>query len=1052
MLSRVAAVMAPRTHNRRGVTGSSGRRREGGESEPPRPNMSRHHFCSALPLLILVVMMCCGAGGAAAADGSKTRNTIDPFTGTTPISFANWKVFKEEGSKITSLRVPSLVEVQGHVFAIAEARCKDGDKCSEVGFTGIASKYLGLSGVADPTEFSTADASIFGTDLLKEGSEVISTRNGIARPTTLVLGESVYMLLGNQNHKKPQVEGKNEPALLLVKGTVSDEGGTKKIRWNETHVVDPQGTGYSLSLTELIGGGGSGAILRDGALVFPMQAKDSDGERVLLSMSFDPSDEKWQLSSEATGKGCRDPTLVKWKEDEYDEILFMMAHCAGGYYDVYRSTPSGVSWYNLGEPINRVWGNSHDRTGYGVQSGSTTAIIEGKKVMLITAPVYSEENDKDNKQKGRLHLWVTDNARVYDVGPVSREGDDAAASSLLMNSGKENKELISLYENKKSDGSYNLVAVRLTEQLERIKEVVKRWKDLDSALQTRSYGSSGTVGLPTKGMCNGRVPTDGLVGFLSGNFSDNTWRDEYLGVNATVTNGEKRVPNGWTFKGPGAGAVWPVGDMGQTVPYYFANNKFTLVATVSIHEVPQSDSSPIPLIGVKMNDTKGTVLFGLSYTHDKKWLAIPENSGNAEDSDVWEPNKTYQVVLRMDFYSWSVLVDREEIHSTEYNTRLFNSHRISHFYIGGNSKDQSATGGHVTVTNVMLYNERLFDDNLRKLNASKVTIPSLGVEEQPTEQAANTGTLVASESKSVGGATSHEEFTEDDTDEQEEGIVDDLVPAAPSSTAVEGSSVPEPAIAAQSAENSHQENNAQLFEGEKSQQSTPTEEDNSIQQDSDVQPQDLQSEVLTEVADVEKSSEGNEEEMPEEEGGTNDMSGESTSSVAASLNMDTVAAPMYGEHQVQQSTELPAENDVRSTGTGTTDAEESLSLEAGGSNSERAMNSDSSLTPSKNDAETTSAENTDNISRTDGAEVSSEEGEEAPQTVDTPPGNTSTTPGDEAIPSTKDAARHSDNDIFNTSEVADLLSTALNHDSTVHVCVSRVLLLLLGLWGTAALC
>ncbi|EKF98207.1 trans-sialidase, putative, partial [Trypanosoma cruzi] len=219
----------------------------------------------------------------------------------------------------------------------------------------------------------------------------------------------------------------------------------------------------------------------------------------------------------------------------------MMAHCAGGYYDVYRSTPHGVSWYDLGEPINRVWGNSHDRKGYGVQSGSTTAIIEGKEVMLITAPVYAKEDNG----KGRLHLWVTDNARVYDVGPVSREDDDAAASSLLMKD--ENKELILLYENKKSGGAYNLVVVRLTEKLERIKEVVKTWKDLDSALQSCSSVSSTTVDALKKGMCKGPVPTDGLVGFLSGNFSDNTWRDEYLGVNATVTNGEKRVPNGLTF-------------------------------------------------------------------------------------------------------------------------------------------------------------------------------------------------------------------------------------------------------------------------------------------------------------------------------------------------------------------------------------------------------------------------------------------------------------------------------------------------------------------------
>ncbi|RNC44578.1 sialidase-like protein [Trypanosoma cruzi] len=1007
--------------------------------------MSRRVFTSAV-LLLLVLMMCCGSGTATAEQAGAA---VDPFTGTSPISFANWREFKESGGKITSLRVPGLVKVGNDVFAVAEALCgeKDGAGCC----AGIVSKHLNISG--DSMDILTSDISLFCMQLGDTTANNFGTTE-VLRPTTLVLGDSVYVLLGNQNHKKLQVEGTNERGLLLVKGTVSDESGTKKIKWNETHVVNPQHRGKSGSLTELIGGGGSGAVMRDGTIVFPMQAKNNDGTSVSLSMSFDPSDKKWELSSTRPGEGCRDPTLVKWEKYEDDERLFMMAHCAGGYYDVYRSTEDGVSWYTPGEPITRVWGNSHNRKGHGVQSGSTTAIIEGKEVMLITAPVYSKENDKENKQKGRLHLWVTDKARVYDVGPVSREEDDAAASSLLIKD--KNKELISLYENKRSDGAYNLVAVRLTEKLERIKEVVKTWEDLDGALQSCSSVSSATVDPRKKGMCNSPVPTERLVGFLSGNFSENTWRDEYLGVNATVTNGEKRreVPNGLTFKGSGAGAVWPVGDMGQTVPYYFANNKFTLVATVSIHEVPQ-DGSPVPLIGVRMNDTSSTVLFGLSYTHEKKWLAIPENSGDPEDVYVWEPNETYQVVLRMDDDDeWTVFVNRYEIRQKRYDESLFNSHRISHFYIGGDSKNQSATGGHVTVTNVMLYNEKLLSDNLYDLHASKVTIPSLSVEEQPTELVANTGTLVASESKSVESTTSHEKLNENDPDEQGENSADDPLPAASSSTVVAGSSVSEPAIAAEIAENSLPENNAQLSEGEESQQSTLHEVKESMQQDSDVQTKDLQSEESTEVTDVEKPSESNEEEMPEEEGEADDGSGGLTSPVTASLNMETVTGPAYGEHQVQQSIELPAENDeVRSTGTGTTDAKQSLSLEAGGSNSERAMNSDSSSTPSKSNAEPTSAENTDDVSRTEGAEVSSEDGGEMPQTVDTAPANTSTTPGDEAIPSTKGAARHSDNDIFNTSEFADLLSTALNHDSTVHGCVSRVLLLLLlGLWGSAALC
>ncbi|RNC36677.1 complement regulatory protein, partial [Trypanosoma cruzi] len=149
MLSRVAAVMAPRTHNRRRVTGSSGRRREGGESEPQRLNMSRRVFTSAV-LLLLVVMMCFGTGEAATAGGGKSSIAINPFTGTKRID-ATWQDVGIN-TESASLRVPSLVEVQGHVFAIAEARCKDEDKCSDVSFTGIASKYLGLNGDSGSTE------------------------------------------------------------------------------------------------------------------------------------------------------------------------------------------------------------------------------------------------------------------------------------------------------------------------------------------------------------------------------------------------------------------------------------------------------------------------------------------------------------------------------------------------------------------------------------------------------------------------------------------------------------------------------------------------------------------------------------------------------------------------------------------------------------------------------------------------------------------------------------------------------------------------------------
>ncbi|RNC35312.1 trans-sialidase [Trypanosoma cruzi] len=375
----------------------------------------------------------------------------------------------------------------------------------------------------------------------------------------------------------------------------------------------------------------------------------------------------------------------------------MMAHCVGGYYDVYMSTWNGYNWNPVGEPITRVWGNSHDRTGDGVQSGFTTATIEGKEVMLITAPVYPKGDNEGGK--GRLHLWVTDNARVHDVGPVSRKDDDAAASFLLV---KSEDELILLYEKRNGDRPYSLVAMRLTEQLERIESAVKTWKELDDAL---------------------RVPTEGLVGFLSSTLDGTAWKDEYLGVNAAVGGGVTSTESGVTLKG--AGAQWPVGDMGQTAPYYFTNNRFTLLATVSIHEVPKAGSIPIPLIGARLNDKDGTVLFWLSYTSERNWNFtlhkvefLVKPSGGVGN---WETNTAIRVAVQKNgAEEWFVYANGRIIYETEEeemarlrNADQFGPHRISHLFFGaGNKEDEE--GSHVTVADVLLHNDALFGDDLSK--------------------------------------------------------------------------------------------------------------------------------------------------------------------------------------------------------------------------------------------------------------------------------------------------------------------------------------------------
>ncbi|EKF98245.1 trans-sialidase, putative, partial [Trypanosoma cruzi] len=188
--------------------------------------------------------------------------------------------------------------------------------------------------------------------------------------------------------------------------------------------------------------------------------------------------------------------------------------------------------------------------------------------MLVTLPVYSKVEDNS---KGVLHLWLTDNTRIVDIGSVSGETEDAAISSLLYKSGDNNNGLIALYEKKKGDGesSPGMVSVRLTEQLKRVKDVLTTWKEVDERVSKLCPLSRATVSKSTDDGC-GAVVTDGLVGFLSGNLSDVTWKDEYLGVNATVKKGEvTSTENGMRFTGRGAWAEWPVGRQGDNQLYHF---------------------------------------------------------------------------------------------------------------------------------------------------------------------------------------------------------------------------------------------------------------------------------------------------------------------------------------------------------------------------------------------------------------------------------------------------------------------------------------------------
>ncbi|RNE96005.1 trans-sialidase, partial [Trypanosoma rangeli] len=666
------------------------------------PKMSWYLLSYSVLLLLFVLLTCCGSQAA----GSIPGTAINLFTGTTPITGAKWEEMQCVEGSFRSLRVPSLVEVDGAVFAVAEAQCKNGVNS----FTGIMSRHLKGIG-SKPTEIPMgAGTGSFHTQLLKEGDKGMKDT---MRPTTIVSGNNVYVLLRSCSRATQETREADRSGckLLLVKGSVT-EAGEKKVRWGETHAMYPD-TRVRGSLTHLSAGGGSGTVMSDGTVVFPMQATKS-GNNVLLVVRFTPIWNRWTPVVDTEGEGCHNPSIVEWGALD-DRRIFMSAPCTDGSYYMYKSLVSFDYWSD-GTAISRVWGNSHDRKGEGVRSGFITATIDGKKVMLLTMPVYSE------KGEGRLHLWVTDNARVHDVGPVSREGDDAAASSLLYRADK--KELILLYE-KKSGDSYSLVAVNLTEQLERIKSMVKAWKDMDTAL--KNCLSTGTVDPRIKNVCKSAVPTKGLAGFWSNSLEGNLWKDEYLGVNATVHGGNVAGTEGVVrFRGAAAGAEWPVGSKGQFQPYYFVNNDFTLVATVMINAVSEADT---PLMGVRMNDDASTVLVGLFYTEDNKWgVTVNGKSRELPDKDgMWWPGTTYQVVLKKQSRNFWVYIDGNKIVEEDDVRPASTSRGVLDFYVGGDGA-KGAGEVDVAVGNVLLYNEALHADRLTSLSASKVTLPTPAAE------------------------------------------------------------------------------------------------------------------------------------------------------------------------------------------------------------------------------------------------------------------------------------------------------------------------------------
>ncbi|RNF17446.1 trans-sialidase, partial [Trypanosoma cruzi] len=332
--------------------------------------------------------------------------------------------------------------------------------------------------------------------------------------------------------------------------------------------------------------------------------------------------------------------------------------------------------------------------------------------MLFTHPL----NFKGWWLRDRLQLWLTDNQRIYNVGQLSIGDENSAYSSVLYKDDK----LYCLHEIN-SNEVYSLVFARLVGELRIIKSVLQSWKKWDSHLSSICTPADPAASSSERG-CGPAVTTVGLVGFLSHSANKTKWKDAYRCVDASTANAE-RVSNGLKFAGVGGGALWPVSQQGQNQRYRFANHAFTLVASVTIHEVPSVAS---PLLGASLDSSGGKKLLGLSYDEKHQWQPI-YGSTPVTPTGSWETGKRYHVVLTMANRNGSVYVDGELLKgSGQTVVPDEGTPDISHFYVGGYGRSDMPTMSHVTVTNVLLYNRQLNAEEIRTLFLSQDLIGTEG--------------------------------------------------------------------------------------------------------------------------------------------------------------------------------------------------------------------------------------------------------------------------------------------------------------------------------------
>ncbi|ESS55394.1 trans-sialidase [Trypanosoma cruzi Dm28c] len=387
MLSRVAAVKAPRTDNRRRVTGSSGRRREGRESEPQRPNMSRRVFTSVV--LLLVIWICCNTGGAVAVVEGKSGDAqlphwVDIFVP------EKTQVLPKEGSE-TGVReafaASSLVSAGGVMVAFAEGLFVY--KVHGYDFFGIKPYEIVAVYIKAAESWPSIVAEVnAGT---WRAHTVIGSRNGNDRlrflypPTAVAKDNKVFLVVGSDTvgyDSSDDMWVQDGWDIQLAEGVaMQSKDGVQStlISWAEPKSLLQQIPKHTQDhLKDFETAGGSGIVMQNDTLVFPLVAKGKNYPFSIITYSTDNGN-NWVFPESIFSVECLHPRTTEWETGQ----ILMIVDCVNAQ-SAFESRDMGTAWTEAVRTLSGIWVRQRGVRPYEILhvDALITATIEGRKVML----------------------------------------------------------------------------------------------------------------------------------------------------------------------------------------------------------------------------------------------------------------------------------------------------------------------------------------------------------------------------------------------------------------------------------------------------------------------------------------------------------------------------------------------------------------------------------------------------------------------------------------------------------------------------------------------